>query len=223
VQWELISSTTAGTDARRVDHPAGVDEHVVDELIDRIGHQPTADPGRASLTGPQNGSLPRRGGLPDPGEVLPKPGHNGTVISVSGSSWFVEFHPGCEKWADDLDQADAEALLAAIRVLRDQGPTLGRPLVDTIKGSRHNNMKELRPGSTGRTEMRVLFAFDIERQAILLVGGDKSDDWKGWYEMNIPIADDRFDEHQAELDAKRAKTKAAERSSKGKKARRGRR
>jgi transcriptional regulator with XRE-family HTH domain len=72
-----------------------------------------------------------------------------------------------------------EALLAAVQILRDQGPTLGRPLVDTVKGSRHSNMKELRPGSTGRTEIRVLFAFDIERQAILLVGGDKSDDWKG--------------------------------------------
>lgn len=60
-------------------------------------------------------------------------------------------------------------------------------------------MKELRPGSTGRSEIRVLFAFDLERQAILLVGGDKSNNWKRWYETNIPIADDRFDEHQATL------------------------
>jgi hypothetical protein len=114
--------------------------------------------------------------------------------------WEVEFNPACEDWADSLDQADAEALLAAIRVLRDQGPTLGRPLVDTINGSRHSNMKELRPGSTGRTEVRVLFAFDRVRRAILLVGGDKSDDWSGWYDYNIPIADDRFDEHQAKLE-----------------------
>jgi hypothetical protein len=81
---------------------------------------------------------------------------------------------------------------------------LGRPLVDTVVGSRHNNMKELRPGSTGRTEVRVLFAFDLEREAILLVGGDKSGDWKGWYESNIPVADDRLDEHQSRLLAKRA-------------------
>lgn len=79
------------------------------------------------------------------------------------------------QWAESLDQSDSEAILAAIRVLGDQGPTLGRPLVDTIKGSRHSNMKELRPGSTGRTEVRVVFAFDLEREAILLVGGDKSD------------------------------------------------
>lgn len=119
-------------------------------------------------------------------------------------NWSVEFHPACEGWAGALDQPDAEALLAAIRVLRDHGPTLGRPLVDTVKGSRHHNMKELRPGSTGRTEVRVLFAFDMEREAILLAGGDKRGDWRGWYETNIPIADDRFDEHQAKLVAKKA-------------------
>lgn len=60
-------------------------------------------------------------------------------------------------------------------------------------------MKELRPGSTGRTEIRALFAFDMKRRAILLVGGDKSDDWRGWYDRNVPIADDRLDEHQAKL------------------------
>ena len=58
-------------------------------------------------------------------------------------------------------------------------------------------MKELRPGSTGRIEVRVLFAFG--RRAVLLVGGDKSDDWRGWYALNVPIADDRFGEHQARL------------------------
>jgi len=112
-----------------------------------------------------------------------------------------------------LPAEDGEALLAAIRVLRDEGPTLGRPLVDRIEGSRHTNMKELRPGSTGRTEIRVLFAFDKTRQAILLVGGDKSDDWDGWYAENIPIADDRFDEHQEAL----AKPKAVARGKKHKK------
>ncbi len=59
--------------------------------------------------------------------------------------------------------------------------------------------RELRPGSTGRTEIRVLFAFEKARRAILLMGGDKSDDWSGWYRSNVPIADDRFDEHQAGL------------------------
>ena len=127
-------------------------------------------------------------------------------------TWSIEFHPACELWANALGNADAEALLAAIRMLREHGPTLGRPLVDTIKGSRHSNMKELRPGSVGRTEVRVLFAFDLKREAILLVGGDKSGDWKGWYDENIPIADDRFDEHQAEL-AEQRSTEASKRNS----------
>ena len=118
---------------------------------------------------------------------------------MPATSWPVEFHPACEAWAGSLVQADAEALLAAIRGLRDAGPTLGRPLVDAVVSSRHSNMKELRPGSTGRTEVRVLFAFDRERRAILLVGGDKRDDWRGWYTLNVPIADDRFDEHRARL------------------------
>ena len=82
-----------------------------------------------------------------------------------------------------------------MELLEERGPTLGRPLVDTIAGSRHKNMKELRPGSSGRTELRILFAFDPERQAILLVAGDKAGDWKGWYKRNIPAADDLFSEH----------------------------
>jgi hypothetical protein len=123
---------------------------------------------------------------------------------VAKGPWSVDFHPACETWADNLDQSDKEALLAAIRVLRDKGPTLGRPLVDTVKTSRYPNMKELRPGSTGRTEIRLLFAFDKKCKAILLVGGDKSDDWKGWYTTNIPIADDRLDWHQKKIDEQEA-------------------
>lgn len=139
------------------------------------------------------------------------------------STWVVGLHPACEQWADGLDQADAEALLAAIRVLRDQGPTLGRPLVDSVKGSRHKNMKELRPGSTGRTEVRVLFAFDLERQAVLLIGGDKSDDWRGWYNDNIPVADGRFDEHRAKLVPKSETKESGKGTKKRTKSRKGKR
>jgi hypothetical protein len=137
---------------------------------------------------------------------------------VPATEWSVDVHPVCESWLDSLEQDDSEALLAAIRVLRTQGPALGRPLVDTIQGSRHRNMKELRPGSTGRTEVRVLFAFDLERRAILLVGGDKSEDWSGWYDRNIPIADDRFSEHQTALEARRT-AKSAARKAQSRKAR----
>lgn len=118
---------------------------------------------------------------------------------MPGRVWEVEFDPSFEAWADQLAQPDAEALLAALRVLRDRGPTLGRPLVDTLEGSRHKNMKELRPGSTGRSEIRVLFAFGPECRAILLVGGDKSGDWSRWYDVNVPVADERFDAHLANI------------------------
>lgn len=113
--------------------------------------------------------------------------------------WDIQFHPAFEAWTDSLDDSDAEALLAALQVLRDHGPALGRPLVDTVVASRHPNMEELRPGSTGRSEIRLLFAFDVERRAVLLVGGDKSTDWRGWYAVNIPIAEERFSQHQAAL------------------------
>jgi hypothetical protein len=60
---------------------------------------------------------------------------------VAKRAWVLEFHPACESWPDGLDQADAEALLPAIKVLRDESPNLGRPLVDRIEGSCHANMK----------------------------------------------------------------------------------
>ena len=101
-----------------------------------------------------------------------------------------------------MDQSSYEQVVAALELLGERGPQLGRPLVDTVKASRHRNMKELRPGSSGRSELRVLFAFDPERKAILLVAGNKAGRWKQWYKDNIPIADDRFDAHLAGLDGR---------------------
>jgi hypothetical protein len=109
--------------------------------------------------------------------------------------WIVIFHPAVAAWLDALDDGTYQQVIAALRELRDQGPALGRPLADTVQGSRHRNMKELRPGSSGRSEIRVLFAFDPQRQAILLVAGDKAGRWKRWYKRAVPLADDRFDEH----------------------------
>lgn len=105
-----------------------------------------------------------------------------------------------EVWLCRLDQGSYEQVIAALELLQEHGPHLGRPLVDTVKASRHKNMKELRPGSAGRTELRILFAFDPERRAILLVAGDKSRRWKIWYAANIPRADDLFDQHCQDLE-----------------------
>jgi hypothetical protein len=65
----------------------------------------------------------------------------------------------------------------------------GRPLVDSIVGSTISNLEELRPPSTGRTEIRMLFCFDPWRSAILLVAGDKAGRWNRWYEKAIPRAE----------------------------------
>ena len=107
-------------------------------------------------------------------------------------SWEIYFTEPAEQWILELTDADYEAIMAAIELLEEHGPTLGRPAADRIEGSRHHNMKELR--SFGG-HLRVLFAFDPKRQAILLVGGDKAGDWSGWYERNIPIADQLYDDY----------------------------
>jgi len=78
------------------------------------------------------------------------------------------------------------------------GPTLPRPHADVIVQSRHPNMKELR-GKVNERQLRVLFAFDPRRTAILLLGGDKTGD-PGWYERYVPIADNLLDQHLRELE-----------------------
>lgn len=102
-------------------------------------------------------------------------------------------------WLDSLDAASRVQVLAAIELLAEVGPQLGRPLVDSVKASAHKNMKELRPGSAGRSELRVLFAFDPQRSAILLIAGDKAGDWNRWYRKNIPLADEIFAGHLRSL------------------------
>jgi hypothetical protein len=90
---------------------------------------------------------------------------------------------------EGLTGQTAVAVAAAIDRLAEAGPALGRPTADSIKGSRHHNMKELR----ART-VRVLFVFDPRRAAILLVAGDKRGEWERWYKTAVPLADDRYDE-----------------------------
>lgn len=115
--------------------------------------------------------------------------------------WSVELDL-VRDWLVSLDQRSYEQVMAAIELLAEHGPQLGRPIVDTVAASRHRNMKELRPGSSGRSELRVLFAFDLERQAIMLVAGDKAGNWQRWYKKNIPIADELFDDHIRRLEGR---------------------
>lgn len=120
-------------------------------------------------------------------------------------NWQILLVEDVAEWFDDLtknDPSTADLVEDAVDRLATEGPTLGRPLVDRIKGSRHHNMKELRPGSVGSSEIRILFAFDPVRRAVLLVAGDKSGNWRDWYETAIPLADSRYDAHLAELETR---------------------
>lgn len=83
-----------------------------------------------------------------------------------------------ENWVLEQDDDDYLAIHAAIELLEEQGPTLGRPFVDLVKGGRYKNMKELRPRGTS---IRILFIFDPRQRAILLVAGDKQGQWNRWY------------------------------------------
>jgi hypothetical protein len=107
--------------------------------------------------------------------------------------WEIRLWPDVEAWLLGLGSADYERVVAAIDFLALEGPSLGRPLVDRIAGSRHHNLKELRPSSGASGTIRILFAFDPKRRAILLVGGDKAGAWEQWYREQVPIADDRLD------------------------------
>jgi hypothetical protein len=123
-----------------------------------------------------------------------------TLSHVEGKrySWVVDLELTYD-WLKVVDEDTYDQVVAALQILAEVGPGLGRPLVDTIVGSRHKNMKELRPGSSGRSEVRILFAFDPQRHAIMLLAGDKQGNWTKWYRTNIPIADDRYDEHLENL------------------------
>jgi hypothetical protein len=114
-------------------------------------------------------------------------------------SWTVLLHPAFDSEFQKLSESVQDELLAHAKVLELIGPTLGRPRVDTLKGSRHANMKELRFDADDGV-WRVAFAFDTKRQAILLVAGDKSGGSQDkFYRQLIRTADRRFDEHLKNL------------------------
>jgi len=113
--------------------------------------------------------------------------------------WTVEIADEFQPEFDALGRDVRIEILALARVLQEFGPQLGRPRVDTLNGSRHANMKELRFSAAGG-EWRVAFAFDPRRKAILLVAGDKSGgSEKRFYRELIRKADERFGAHLARI------------------------
>jgi hypothetical protein len=116
-------------------------------------------------------------------------------------AWAVKVTEEYATWFTALikeDLASATQVAQAVAALREEGPALGRPLVDRLKGSTIHHLKELRPGSRGRSEIRIIFAFDPARSALLLLGGDKAGNWQRWYRDNIPNAERLYLEYTAQ-------------------------
>jgi len=112
--------------------------------------------------------------------------------------WTITFADEFEPEFDVLPEEVQDAILAKVVLLEREGPRLGRPHADTLEGSRHANMKELRCAAADGV-WRIAFAFDPDRVAILLVGGDKSgSSQKRFYRQLIDRADERFDRHLAQ-------------------------
>lgn len=114
-------------------------------------------------------------------------------------NWDVRLHDAFEAEFLAFERGVQTELLAVAKLLAEYGPQLGRPYVDTLKGSKHTNMKEMR-FSAADGEWRAAFAFDPERMAILLVAGDKSGvSQKRFYKQLIAKADSRFSDHLENL------------------------
>jgi hypothetical protein len=100
-----------------------------------------------------------------------------------------------DDWLATLPQNVLTRVLAALHQLETRGPHLGRPYVDTVTGSRIHNLKELRPLTTAKYAIRVLFVFNSNRRVVLLVAGNKAGSWLAWYRRNIPIAEKNYDNY----------------------------
>lgn len=110
-------------------------------------------------------------------------------------AWNVDFLDAFAAEYHALPMDVQDELLACVELLEQFGPLLGRPRVDTLKGSRHAKMKELRFDAADGV-WRFAFAFDPRRQAIILCGGDKSGgSERRFYVQLIARADARFDAH----------------------------
>ena len=112
-------------------------------------------------------------------------------------SWTVLTVAELDAWFGTLTDREQEAITAVVRVLAAEGPMLGRPFVDRIAISKFHNMKELRPRGIAK-HIRILFIFDPQRAAVLLLGGNKKGQWERWYRRAVPEADSRYERYLEE-------------------------
>ncbi|EHM3682808.1 type II toxin-antitoxin system RelE/ParE family toxin [Salmonella enterica] len=113
--------------------------------------------------------------------------------------WNVILTTRFENWFDEQELSVRKKILADLLALETYGPNLGRPTVDSVYGSRHSNMKELRIQCQGKP-FRAFFAFDPLRRAVVLCAGKKSGNEKRFYKEMISIADSEFSQYLAELE-----------------------
>jgi hypothetical protein len=112
-------------------------------------------------------------------------------------AWNIEYTDEFGDWWSNLQENEQDDTVAIVDLLAEQGARLAFPYSSGIEGSRHTHMRELRIQSSGRP-IRVFYAFDPRRSAILLIGGDKTGDDR-FYEKYVPVADNLYDEHLEEL------------------------
>jgi hypothetical protein len=111
--------------------------------------------------------------------------------------WDVEYTDEFGEWWDSLSEDEQDRISATVDILVEEGPELRFPYCSGVKSSRHPHMRELRITYHGMP-IRVFYAFDPRRCAILLIGGNKTGDDR-WYDKFVPIADDLYDQHIREL------------------------
>lgn len=119
--------------------------------------------------------------------------------------WSAERTAEFDSWWKTLTDSEQRKVVASVEALQELGPTTGRPLVDSVEGSRHSNMKELRVTQM----MRIFFAFDPRRVAILLIGGDKAGKTKRFYKRMISVADSIYSKHLKMIREKMMRDKMA--------------
>ena len=111
--------------------------------------------------------------------------------------WNIEYIDEFGDWWEEISETEQNDIFSVVSLLEQRGPTLGFPYSSSIRSSRHTSMRELRVQSGGNP-IRILYAFDPRRSAILLIGGNKTGDDR-FYEVYVPIADRLYDDYLDEL------------------------
>ena len=115
--------------------------------------------------------------------------------------WQINATTVFKDWFErDLNHAERQAVRVIVDLLADRGTQLGRPYADRIHGSKYHNLKELRPRGRAARNIRILFIFDPRRQAVLLLGGEKTGEWQVWYRRAIPEAERLYEEYLEDLE-----------------------